>query len=142
MLFRSDTAGLARRAANFEQIRKIVIEKNGEAQIDWTAAMIADLESLIDRALPQKDCSQDVQHVLLKRETLLDVDVRICQIDRHQRVVVSDVRSKQQGLLAIQQKFQAREKPGVVVEQTVGPARRCADITMRVDQDECIAVLE
>src|SRR4051812_25776764 len=91
---------------------------------------------------PNKDRAHDVDAVLLQDDATVDINVRIGLVDGQPRVIIAEVRAEQQQLQSVQQEFETREKTRIGMEQTIGSARRGANIAMTVKNDKSIAVLE
>src|SRR5205823_6837383 len=109
------------------QIGKIAVEKYAQAQIDCVIAVIADRNPLIGGVAPEKNRAHDMHRVLGEDQALVEIDVRIGQIDRELRVVVTHIRAEQQGLHAVEQKLEMGEKARVAVKEPVRAAGRGAD---------------
>ena len=138
-------AGAAARpldAAHLEQVGEIAVEVQRKIESNRTIAVIAQREALIGGAAPQEDRARDVHDVLLQRDLVAVVEIRIGQVDREHGVVVAHVRPEQQRLLAVQRQLETGEKTRVVMEQPVRIAGRGADVAVAVGDDERVAALE
>jgi hypothetical protein len=82
-----------------------------------------------------------VNGVLEQGDIAVGEHIRIGQFDGEHRIVVAQVRSKQQGLEAVQDDLQVGEISGIVVEEAIFAARRRAYVSMAVEDDEGVALL-
>ena len=139
---RRRAAALAMRAANLEQVGKVVLEQRRELQVDRTIAVIAHAEPLIGGAAPQEDRAQDMHGVLLQHDVLVGHEVRIGQVDGKGGIVVAQVGAQQQRVRGIDQQFQPRQIAGVEMEQAGRAAAGRSDVAAVVEHDECVAVFE
>ena len=133
---------LPAQAAHFEQIGKIAVEQKREAQIHRPLTIVADDKTLVRGIAQQKDGAHHMQRVFREDEPIFVIRIGIGEINAQQRVVVADVRAKRQGLRAVEQEFEMREKARVAVEQAVGAAGGSTDIAVAVEHDKGIIVLE
>ena len=129
-------------AAHLEQVGEIAVEQHRQAQIDRTIAMVLDPQPLIGRVAPEKNRAHDMHGVLGQNEAMVEIHVGIGQIDGQLRIVVAHVGAEQQRLRAVEQKLEMREKTRVAMKQPVDAAGRCAHITVAVENEEGIVVLE
>ena len=113
---------IAMRAAHFEQIGKVVLEHDRQPQVDRLVAIIAHAEPLIGGATPQEDGAQDMDAVLLHKDTLAVHQIRIGQIDEERRIIVAQVGAEQERRLVVHQEFETRQVPRILVKQTTGVA--------------------
>src|SRR5215813_3219844 len=81
----------AMQAAHLEKVGKIAVEHDGELQMDRMVAVIADREPLIRRVVPEKNGAHEMEGVLGQDKPLVEIDVRIGQIDSELAVVVAYV---------------------------------------------------
>ena len=109
-------AAAAADTAHLEQVGKIAVEVDLQAQIHRTVAVIAHREPLIGRAPPQEDRAHDVQGVLVQHQPAIGEHVGIGQVDRQERIVVADVRSEQQWLQLVDGEFEPRQEACVAVK--------------------------
>src|SRR4051794_9455984 len=132
MAFEQGAAGraapFALEAADFKQVGEIAVEAKVNANRHGLTAVVAYADALVRRSPPKKRRSDDVQRVLLQKKLLVAKDVRIGQIDRQDRVVVTDVGAEQQWLQFIDREFEAGQKPRVAVKEPIGPAFGRADV--------------
>ena len=80
--------------------------------------------------------------ILWQHNLLINEDVRVGQVDDECRIVIAQVRAKQQRRTVIDQQLQAREESCVTEKQPVGTSRRGAEIAVAVEHREGIVVLE
>ncbi len=132
----------AAHAAHLEDIGKIAVEGERQHEIDGARPVVAQRQALERGVAPEEHGAVDMQRVLLQHEALVEIDVRIGEVDVQDRVVVAQVRAEQQQLHAVDQDLEPRHEPRVVAEQPVAAAGRGADVAMRVDQQEGVVVLE
>ncbi len=138
----ADAAAPAPFAADFKQIGEVVIEQQRQFKAGAAVAMVLHADALIGGTAPEEDRAHDVQQILLQHEAALAVDVRVGEIDRQGRIVVAQIGAEQQRLKVVEHELQPREVAGVVMEQAVRSAGRRADVTMTVEHDEGVVVLE
>ena len=62
-----------------------------------------------------------MQQVLLQQDTLVVIDVRICEVHTEYAVVVGEIRPQEEGLKFVDQQLEMREVAGVAIEQAVRP---------------------
>jgi len=129
-------------ATHLEQIREIIVEQQRQLETHVACAVILQTHALIGRSTPQEHRSHDVKHVFRQHDPPLAVDVGVGEIDGKRRVVVAQVGAQQQRLHLVQEKFEPRQITGIGIEQAVGTARGRTDITMAVEHDEGIIVLQ
>ena len=129
-------------SAHLEQVGEIAVEEDAQAQVDRTIAVVADRKPLIGSMAPEKNRAHDVNGVLRQDKALVEINIRIGQIDSELGVVVAYVRAEQQGLHAVEKKLEVGEISRVAMKQPVGPAGRGAVVAVAVDDDETIAVFE
>jgi RNA-binding protein YhbY len=79
-----------------------------------------------------------MQQVLPQQDTLVVIDVRICEVHTEYAVVVGEVRPQEEGLESVDQQLEMREVAGVAIEQAVRPARRSTDVAVAVEYQEAI----
>src|SRR5215468_1442763 len=72
-------------------------------------SVVAQSNSLVGAAAPQEQIAHDVYRVLAQNKTLIEIQIRICEVDRQDRVIVTQIGAKQQRLQAIHQQFKTRE---------------------------------
>src|SRR5262245_30194195 len=104
--------------------------------------MVPDGYALVEDAGPQELQPVDMNGVARQPELIIHVNIRICQVDCQQRVVIENGRAQQQRSLAIKPQFQARKKPRIAMIKAVWPAAGRNDISVLIEQREGIAVLE
>ena len=78
----ADPAPWALFAANLEQIRKIVVEKQAQVETGVALSVVLKADSLICSTAPQEDRAHDVQHVLSQHDFSVAEDIRIGEVDR------------------------------------------------------------
>jgi len=84
----------------------------------------------------------DVQRVLLEHDAVVGEDVGVGEIDAEDGVVVAQVAAEQQRLHVVDEHFEARQEPRVAMVEPVAGPGRCADVAVRVDDEEAVAMLE
>ena len=129
-------------AAHLEQIGKIAVEQEGQPQIHGAVAVVADRETLIGSVAQEENGANDVHRVFRQHQMVLEIGIRVCEVDGEQRAVVAHVRSQRQRLRAIEQEFQVREESRVAMKQAVRPAGRGADVAVAIEHDERIVVFQ
>ena len=133
------TPPITARAAHLEQIGKVVFEVDRQAQIDRLVAVVAHAEPLIGGVAPEKDRAQDMDAILFHDDVLTIHQIGIGQIDEESRVVVTHIGAEQKRRPVVDPQFQTRQVPRVAMEQS---ARRAADITATVEDDERVAIFK
>src|SRR5215471_2927900 len=83
-----------------------------------------------------------MQRVLVHNDLVLDINVRVGQIDQQNSVVVTETGAEQQRLATIHRKFQVRKKTGIVVKKAIGAAGGYPDVAMTVEHREGVAIFE
>ena len=105
-LRRGRAAPRAADAAHFENIGKVAGKGHRQPQRHLRLAVIADAEALIDGPAPEEKCAHDVQRVFRQNQALVEINVRIGEIDGEHRIVVAHIRAEQQKLHAVEQKLE------------------------------------
>ena len=82
-----------------------------------------------------------MQQVLPQQDTLVVIDVRICEVHTEDAVVVGEVRPQEEGLKSIDEQLEMREVAGVAIEQAVRPARRSANVAVAIENQKTVAML-
>ena len=78
----SDAATRASFASHLEQIGKVIAKQQRQIEARFIFAMVLNADTLVGRASPEKDRAHDVQHVFLKHNTPLPINVRVGEIHR------------------------------------------------------------
>lgn len=78
----------------------------------------------------------------MQNDATIAIDIRIGEVDRQRRVIVSQIGAEQQRLHIVQRELAARQVARIVIEQTVGSARRSPDIAVTVQNDKGVIVFE
>lgn len=110
--------------------------------MDRPVSMIVDTQALIGGIVPEKDRADNVQRVFGKRQFVLEIDVGIGQIDRKQRVVVTQIGAEQQELVAIEQQLELPKKSRIATINSIGTAWAGSNIAVAVENREAIVMLQ
>src|SRR5205814_1918341 len=85
------------------------------------------------RRVADENRAKDMDRVLRQNQVIVEINIRIREVDRQRRIVIANVRSEQQRLHAVEQQFKLGDVSRVAVKQPIGPAGGGADIAVAVD---------
>ena len=129
-------------AAYLEQIGKVALEREGQADAMGPIGEIAHREPLVSAPLPDESGADDVNGVTWQIEPTIGEKVGVGQIGSKKRVVVLDRRAQKERSAIVDQQLQARKEARVVVEQSLRAGFTRRDVAVMVEHAEGIAVLE